>query len=848
MSGIAPLPICEVRASIRDALSAGNRLVLQAPTGSGKSTQVPQYILDDGLAGRGRVVVLQPRRLAARMLARRVAAERGVPLGSEVGYQVRFDTRAGAATRIVYETDGILLRQLAGDPTLAGVGAILFDEFHERHVYSDLLLPLALDLQARSRPDLKIVVVSATLDLAELARRMAPCATVSSEGRTYPVSIRHLPRAVRFDRDPVWSVAARELQAALPDAADGHALVFMPGAYEIRRTVEEIARLRLGPAFRVLPLHGELPADDQDEAVAPSGQRKIVVATNVAETSITIDGVSLVVDSGLARKARFDPERGINTLLVEKICRASAEQRAGRAGRTRPGVCVRLWTEAEQAMRPEFDPPEIQRIDLAEIVLMLMDLGVADVRAFPWLDAPAENSIDQALTLLGDLGALDASGRTLTAIGRRLAAFPVHPRHGRLLLAAAERGCLPTAAAVAALTQERDIFVARCNRDVVERRQRALGEEEASDLALMVRGWRYAEAARFALEDCERLGIHAQTARRVSQLHDQFVGIARDMGLDIRERSFGEDALQQCILAGFSDQVARRLSPGSARCEMVHGRRGTLEADSVVKDGALLVATSIHEVGRTAGAVEVRLSQATRVEEDWLRAAFPGDFRETRAAGYDAELKRVLATRTVWFRDLALRHERAGDATPDEAAAALAEEVLAGRLALKAWDHAVEQWIARLNLLAVHCPDFGIPAIGADDRRDIVRQVCLGAMGYKDIRERPVLPVLRGWLSDAQRGLLDKYAPERLTLPNGRQPKVVYEAGKAPYIALRIQELYDVSAPLTVAMGRVRVLVHVLAPNQRPVQITDDLGSFWKNGYPQVKKDLRGRYPKHEWR
>jgi ATP-dependent helicase HrpB len=364
----------------------------------------------------------------------------------------------------------------------------------------------------------------------------------------------------------------------------------------------------------------------------------------------------------------------------------------------------------------------------------------------------------------------------------------------------------------------------------------------------MLKAWQRACELRFDVAACADLGLHAQTARRVGLLRDQLIGIARDLGLDGQPRPVTDADLLRCVLAGFSDQVARRVSPGSARWEMVHRRRGTLDRESVVRGGEYLVATEVHERGRIGGDVEVHFAQASRIEEAWLREMYPEDFSEARTAAYDPVQKRVLVTRTVLFRELALRHERAGDALPDEAAAALAEEVFAARLTLKTWDHAVEQWIARVNLLAEHCVELGIPAITAAARRDIVRDICAGAMGYKDLREKPVWPAVRGWLSAAQRAWVDAHAPERLALPNGRTPRVTYETGKPPFIALRVQELYGVDRPLNVAMGRVRVVVHVLAPNQRPVQITDDLGSFWRNGYEQVKKDLRGRYPKHEWR
>ena len=402
----ADLPIYELESAVVDTLNAGNRLILQAPTGSGKSTQIPQILLDRGLAGNGQIIVLQPRRLATRMLAARVASERGQRLGDEVGYQIRLDRVASDRTRILFVTEGVLLRRMLNDPTLRGVSAILFDEFHERHLYGDITLAGALTLQEKQRPDLKLVVMSATLETGVLEKYLAPCRTLTSAGRTFPVETEYLVRSIRADDFPIWDAAANELENLAPRTS-GDVLIFMPGAYEISRTISAVRASAVGKNFIVLPLHGELPANEQDAAVARYEQRKVIVSTNVAETSLTIDGVRVVIDSGLARIARFDPHRGINTLLVERISRASAEQRAGRAGRTAPGVCLRLWTDREHADRPSQELPEVKRLDLAEVVLTLKAGGVNDVAKFRWLEAPEAKSLERAETLLLDLGATD---------------------------------------------------------------------------------------------------------------------------------------------------------------------------------------------------------------------------------------------------------------------------------------------------------------------------------------------------------------------------------------------------------------------------------------------------------
>ncbi len=427
------LPIYELEAEIVSALRERPRLILQAPTGSGKSTQVPQMLLEHDLLGEGEVVILQPRRIAARMLAARVAHERAGKLGDEVGYQIRFENVVSRRTRIRFVTEGILLRQLIKDPQLRGVSAILFDEFHERHLYGDITLARALHLQETARPDLQVVVMSATLDTGALEKFLQPCSTLTSGGRQHPVTVEYLPKSA--GDFPVWDLAVEEL-VRLARSTEGDVLIFMPGKYEIGRTLNAVRASRISQHFVVVPLHGELQPAEQDAALARYEKRKVIIATNVAETSLTIEGVRVVIDAGLARIARFDPRRGINTLLVEKISRAAADQRAGRAGRTAPGHCLRLWTEREHLERAAQELPEVKRLDLAEVVLTLKASGVEDVGKFRWLEPPDPRALEGAERLLGDLGAILAG--EITPLGQRMLAFPLHPRYARMLLAAQE--------------------------------------------------------------------------------------------------------------------------------------------------------------------------------------------------------------------------------------------------------------------------------------------------------------------------------------------------------------------------------------------------------------------------
>jgi ATP-dependent helicase HrpB len=840
------LPIYEIEHDIVARLQSDRRLILSAPTGSGKSTQVPQMLLKHGLLGGGQVVILQPRRLAARLLASRVAHELGVKLGDEVGYQIRFENCTSARTKIRFVTEGVLLRQMIDDPQLRGVSALLFDEFHERHLYGDITLARSLDLQEQHRPDLKIAVMSATLNAGELEKYLSPCATLSSAGRTFPVEVEYLPHRVGLNGPPVWELAAAEFSRYVNAGGEGDVLVFMPGGFEISQTIEAIRHTREANGFIVLPLHGELQPKDQDAAVARYDRSKVVVATNVAETSITIDGVRLVIDCGLARFARYDANRGINTLLIEKISQANADQRTGRAGRTAPGTCVRLWSRPEHDERAPHEMPEIRRLDLSEVVLTLKAAGVEDLRKFRWLEKPDEISLTHAEELLADLGAIHAG--KITPVGRKMLAFPLHPRYARMLLAAQEYNCVYQACLVAALTQGRDLLLRNCGKDVDSAREDLLGEKSSSDFWIVMRAWSFAFNNQFRVDACRKLGIHAVTAKQVGPLFEQFLRIAKDEGLDTRPNEVKDENLQKCILIGFSDRVARRMDQGTLRCELVHGRRGVLARESKVQHSPLFVVAEIREVEGRDREVNTILSLATAIEVEWLKELFPDDIKSDVQVQFDAREKRVLAAELLRFRDLALAAKRVDPPPADAAARLLGEEILAGRLLLPNWDHHVEQWLARLSLLCKECADLQLPPITDEDKKHIIAELCHGAVSYKDIKEREVKPVVMSWLSYAQRELLDKHAPERLTLPNGRTPKVNYEPGRAPFISLRIQELYDVNQTPKIALGRVPVTVHILTPGMKPIQVTQDLANFWREHYPKIKSELARRYPKHLWR
>ncbi|WP_448577907.1 ATP-dependent helicase HrpB [Thermosphaera sp.] len=841
MTSPVELPIYAIRGALLDAARGVRRWVAIAPTGSGKSTQVPQMLRDGGLPGQ--IVVLQPRRIAARLLAARVAQERGGQLGDEVGYQVRFEGAVSDRTRILYVTEGVLLRRMMNDPDLTGIGAVLFDEFHERHVYGDVTLARVRQLQQMRRPDLCIGVMSATLAAEPLASWMAPCPILRAEGRMYPVDIAYLPQPLA-PAMPIWEAAARAFERVASAGIEGHTLVFMPGAYEIARTLEALQELPAARRCALLPLHGELPPAAQDEAIASSARPKIIVATNVAETSLTIEGVRLVIDSGLARIPRHDPRRGINTLYIEPISRSAADQRAGRAGRTGPGRCLRLWTEREHRTRPAVEIPEIRRLELSEIVLALKAVGVEDLASFPWFEPPTAETLAHAEGLLRDLGAVDDRG-ALTPLGRRMAEFPVHPRYARMLIEAGRRRAVRPVALFAALTQGRDLLRRRADRETREGRERHLGTAP-SDFFVLARAWSYARESGFNPARCERLGIHAATARHVEPLHRLFLQCAERAGLPLDETPPSDDDLCKCILAGFADHVARRLDGGTLRCAMTHGRRGRLDRASVVQKAPLLVAAEVAEIsGRD---VETVLSLATAIREEWLEELFPGAIRTELVTIYDRVSQRVMAIRRRSFRGLILEEREAGEPAPELAARCLADAIQVGDLKLARWDDAVEQWIARIQFIAREAPEAGVEAFTENEQRRALEQICLGAFSQKDVRDRPVLPVLQQLRPAKQRETIDRLAPEYVRLPSGRRARVCYRDTADPYLAARIQDLYGLEQTPRILGGRYPLTIRILAPNERPVQITRDLRSFWQEVYPRVRGELRRRYPKHEWR
>jgi len=824
------LPIQQSAGEIIKAAAASRRLIISSPPGSGKSTKVPQILLDScGL--KGRIAVLEPRRLAARMLGDRVAKERGGTPGGEVGYRVRFDDKTGAATRIIFETEGILLRELVSDPQLKKYSAIILDEFHERHIHGDITLAACLALQQGPRPDLLIAVMSATLDEKKLAAYLAPCETVLAEGRAYPVTVAYCgPETARL---PPWDAAARTCAQVMQQVKGGHALIFMPGGYEISRTASELAKIPSLAGCAVRPLHGEMRPQDQDAAVAPSLQRKIIIATNIAETSLTIDGVTAVIDSGLARVARYDGARGINTLFTENIAAPSAEQRAGRAGRTAPGVCARLWTERDNPGRPAALEPEILRLDVSEALLTLKACGFRNFDALRWLDPPSKEDGERAEQLLRDLGAAAPDG-SLTREGREMARYPLHPRYSRMMAEGARLGCAYECALIAAAAQGRGLWL-----DEAKRAEGAGGEIK-SDLAAVVRALERCSASGFDFFACQKAGVKQNAARDAWRLAARLSGGAAPGG------SRALELASKCFLRAFPDRVGALFSAEKGRYQLPGGRRARLSPSSAAEGAAIICAGEAMETLRKGGA-DITLSFAAGIKEEWLREAFPAELETVTRAALDEAMRTPVTETLTLYRGVVVRREITAAKPAKASSDLIAEEFIGGNERFQKWDEEVEDWLARVDFLAKACPDFGLEPLSDEDKALIITDICSGARSVAEARGRPVLPALQDWYGWEKVRLVDKHAPARLEMPGGRRAKIRYPRNGEPFLEAKIQDLFTVTETPRVAAGRVPLVVHILAPSMRPVQVTKDLKSFWADSYPKLKPALARRYPRHKW-
>ena len=820
----------------------GGAVVVTAPPGSGKTMLVPAAVLDDLPTGM-RLVLMQPRRLAARSVAAQIARLRGSDLGGEVGYQVRFDSCVGRDTRLVVETTGIMLRRLLADVGLTGIGCVVLDEFHERSVEMDLVLGMLLRVKGTLRPDLRIVVMSATLDTGPVARLLAPgapagCPVVSTSGRLHPVEIRHGRRGDQRELvDQVVDAVGQALKAST-----GHVLVFLPGVGEIMRCADALDPLADRQGLSVLILHGELPPEQQDRVLEETGGRKIILATNVAETSLTIPGIGAVIDSGLVRQMRVSSATGLPRLELIPISRASSDQRAGRAGRTGPGICFRLWDEQSHHHRPAAEIPEILRSDLAGPLLQLVALGEAE--AFPWLDAPTSEAVDQALRLLTMLGAIESEGAkpTITPLGRELVRLPAHPRLARLLLAGARHGVLRETSVAAAMLSERDPFrTAAHGRSGPRDRMTVRTRSDVVDRVVALQAF-HAGIPLGGHPSTADLDPHPGGARTVLRAAEQ---LYRLVDLDLAPRATDPaTALMRSLLEAFPDRLAKLRPGANDRATMVGGRGLRFDGGSRVRQEPLILAIDLDD-----GGGEARVRQASAIDREWLEdAGLRANLRSGEELLYSPSRRQVEARRRTAWLDLVL------DETPvaisDASAAAALLAGVARQEAARSFpdpDSAAGRFRLRVDWLARTMPDLDLPTFDDASLLAMLPAVCRGLRSLDEVRAADWLSRLQEAVGWERLALVDRLAPAEIALASGRRYRLEYRSDGPPILAARIQELFGTLQTPRVADGRVPVVVHLLGPNHRPQQVTADLESFWRTTYHDVRKELKRRYPKHPW-
>ncbi|MDA1142544.1 MAG: ATP-dependent helicase HrpB [Planctomycetota bacterium] len=818
---LTPLPIDPILPEVVAVLRAHSGIVIEAPPGAGKTTRVPRALLDEGFGDTGEIWMLEPRRLATRMAANRIAWELGEEVGRRIGYAIRFESKSGPETKLRIVTEGVLLRRLSERPDLDGISTVILDEFHERHVETDIALACLLNLQRTKRPDLKIVVMSATLDAQPVAEHIG-CPLIRAEGRSFPVEVDYWPGEPRQRLESKIADALRMIQAA---EHAGHILVFLPGVGEILAAEKTCRPIAQANGMELLRLHGSLETAEQTKVVAPSDTPKLILATNVAESSVTIDGVTTVIDSGLVKEAGVSTWSGLPMLVITQISQASATQRAGRAGRTQAGRCIRLFTRREFEGMQDFALPELLRTDMSGLVLQLKQQGL-EPSSLPWLQPPSAESLSRADLLLQRLGAMDSEGK-LTSTGTEMSSYSAHPRLSRILCAAKSENLLDEAAILTAILENPD---PRKSRRWQGKKRDVQGPAHVSDPLLIA-------------EELFKSDVSAGERNRLLLTAKQYAGrnveqVAREFSIRIGSGKTRKTLLK-LLLLGFPDRVARRVS--SDEVFLSTGGRAFLADESSVRDEEYMVVLEAREDIRRGRRVYV--SRASAIQADWL-FDLPGEsLTETEELQWDQKRQRVLVVERMLYDQLVL-DEQTKNATGSGAEAILFTEAKKAGLE-QFFGERLPQIIGRIAFLRSNCPDCALPDKNVAEL--VLKEACKGKTSFRELQETDLMSFLLYGTEQNLVAQLDRLAPESLRLPSDQSLQIHYPENGAPWAKARIQAFYGVRETPAVAGGRVPLLLHLLAPNNRPAQVTDDLARFWSGSYELVRKELRGRYPKHHW-
>jgi ATP-dependent helicase HrpB len=840
------LPIDFHIPKIVEAMRATNALVLTAPPGAGKTTRIPRALYQAGFADSGEILILEPRRLATRLAASRVAEEFGEKPGETVGYSIRFESVGGPRTRIRFLTEAILARRIVQDRNLSGISTVILDEFHERHLATDLALAFLKQLRDRNQ-DLKIIVMSATMDAGSVASFLEDATVLSVGESPFELAIDYEAKA---DDRPLQEKVAASVSKLLRSGIDGNILVFLPGASEIRRSADTLRPMAEHFRFSLSLLHGDLPTSEQKQAIEPSDQIKVILATNVAETSITIPGVAAVIDSGLARVAGYSPWSGFPTLTTARISKSSANQRAGRAGRTRAGRVLRLYTRHDFESRPEHETPEIRRTDLSEAVLLLHGAGVDHPSSFPWFDPPADASLEASEVLLSRLGAVDANGR-ITGVGVRMLRLPTHPRLSRLIVEGEKLQIAEESTLLAALLSERDIRLgARTNlaeSSPISRRHIS----GPSDLLELVDCFREAENAHFRQELVRALGldIRAVEAVRRSQRQLQRLLSAKNSNPGALTPSQTEEALLISVLAAFPDRVAKRRKAAARELVLAGGGSALLSSTSIVHDALFVVAVDAEERrdNRPGRIVDPMIRLASAIEVEWIAGLFPESIFQKVELIWNERAGRVEEIRRTSYGQIALE-EIVHTAAPSEKVSKLLAAAVFDRALSPIVDRdLLPDFRARLELVAKYFPQENLHSIGELEMRSAVELLCRGKRSLEELTGQSIVDALLEGLDGRQRSLIKREAPERIKLKAGRTVRVHYDSTKPPWIESRLQDFFGTQATPSLCGGQAPLTIHLLAPNGRAVQVTTDLAGFWERHYPAIRRELQRRYPKHAW-